>query len=50
MRHIHYTRTDQRGEGGGRRLRGLFGGVMGEKRSVEDTWYDVLRIFGWQEE
>jgi len=30
------------GEGGGRKLRGLFGGVMREEGSVEDT--EVLRI------
>jgi len=29
----------------GRRLRGSFGGVKGEEGSVEDTGYEVLRIF-----
>ena len=30
-------------------LRGSFGGVMGEEGSVEDTGYEVLRIFKWQD-
>jgi len=34
-------------EGG--RLRGSFGGVMGEEGSVEDMGYEVLRIFEWQD-
>ena len=34
-------------EGG--RFRGSFDGVMGQEGSVEDTGYDVPRIFEWQD-
>lgn len=42
----NYTRTNQMGEGRGRKLRGTVRGVMGEEESIEDTWNEVLRILG----
>lgn len=43
----NYTRTNQMGEGRGRKLRGTVRGVMGEEESIEDTWNEVLRTLGW---